>query len=643
MPRVTVYPFDHIAFAPFTERFFFMLKEMDPRITSEVLAIVSYLMRQQVPKELPVILLKMRMYAYEVIENLKVDIYMRNKTRKTALMSQILDKRNKRKLEILFVNGADMNAQDIHGNTVLHYAAWIDCDIDIVKLLKEYGAGPVQDKLGQFPCQIAQKRGHALLAQELCPCHNKEHLKEVTFHNECVYFCTEGLTCLPDSNSIQKRLKYFQRDSISDLLTVTGIGKVIFDGEAGEIKSAINEIVTNICEDIGHTDRMFYNEVFPSGSVSEETKVGLPDEFDFICRLDKLSTMCEIEESDNPYQSSVSVSIKQEFGAELEDFQDENHYIKAECVCRIFVDNVERAVKKLNLYEYPNITLVREEYSINPNCKLTFQWSGCEYKNIEINVDIVPALQIPGWWPSKADLDNLPFDTTQVQQDGALLLFHLEDDDACPEGFNAVILPSAATAERAYMKQLPQLARDVYMVSKILCNERISPRVLLSKYEPILHETSVTENVMTSYILKIVYFMFFLITETIEELLVNYRYVSTTTCTKYLKSCTKTLKQISHLSSLTKTFYFPSMTTIVLPMRLRCITRSIIQSSYYFFCANQTAGYQKSKTLECKYTNISRNHAFSHALPLDMSVVFVSTWSNSIDFFNVKTYNVILD
>jgi RNA polymerase sigma factor (sigma-70 family) len=70
-------------------------------------------------------------------------------------------------IELMLIDGVDLDAQNEEGQTLLHWAAQ-QGRLDAVELLLHHGAAPdIVDKSGQTPLQSAVERGHTLVAELL--------------------------------------------------------------------------------------------------------------------------------------------------------------------------------------------------------------------------------------------------------------------------------------------------------------------------------------------------------------------------------------------------------------------------------------------------------------------------------------------
>ena len=88
--------------------------------------------------------------------------------------------------------------------------------------------------------------------------------------------------------------------------------------KAEEIQSfaAVYKLIQEICAGISESDDLFSCSLVQAGSVGENTKIGLPDEFDFVCILDGISQMCRVEEKHSPDGVAIGYAnliLKDEF------------------------------------------------------------------------------------------------------------------------------------------------------------------------------------------------------------------------------------------------------------------------------------------------------------------------------------------
>lgn len=83
----------------------------------------------------------------------------------------------------------------------------------------------------------------------------------------------------------------------SKLLYLPDIGQVSLENETNEIKSFVSGLVYKLCEKVREKDKLFSAFVIESGSIGENTKVQKPNEFDFVCILQKFSEICEVDET----------------------------------------------------------------------------------------------------------------------------------------------------------------------------------------------------------------------------------------------------------------------------------------------------------------------------------------------------------
>ncbi|VDI69555.1 Hypothetical predicted protein [Mytilus galloprovincialis] len=435
--------------------------------------------------------------------NVNASVNIPNKFGQTPLILKLTSNEiNTSVIQMLLEHGANVNALDNYHSNALHYLAWERAGTETLTILKHFGALSVPDKLGQLPCQVAYFNRYKEAFDNLCLCKTNVHGDVMA--NFCVKSETRLIQTFTDLQfeDLIERFSEFHGKLRSTLLNLPDLGHVSFQEEAHMIYAFVNNLVSNLCRQIAETDRLLANIVVESGSVGEGTKVGRPDEFDFVCIFQEFSRLCEVDEtlsSENP--GFAYLKLKSEYVNGIDqDYFNADGYFQTHSVWHKCQTLLTELLQTGNFFSHPNVVYCTEQRTTNftimrPTCHFSFYWSGPFFKNMRINVDLVLACQIEGWWPQATKLENLP---SQLQrnalQEGCILILQTEMNENKHQ-----LRVSALNAETALVKSLPQVARDAYVVCKILCDERICPSVCEEGEEGDCHDC---KEYVTSYQLK---------------------------------------------------------------------------------------------------------------------------------------------
>lgn len=399
-------------------------------------------------------------------------------------------------LDKLLAAGADVNMKDYHGSSVLHHVAcnYFDLQSAIVPYFLHHGCEITHDSLGHLPCHKAYECGNKEMFEALCKCDKVVHGNNINFK-----FQEKRVkrTNLEDINQFVNDFQCYQESGISKLLELPGIGPVVFEQEAEMIRTAVNNLVSSLCREISIRDELFSLSLVHSGSSRENTKVGLPDEFDFVCVLEKLSEKCEIDLENTKDESGFAVlKLKSEFIChECQCLFTENGHLATHDVWKRFNSLMKDVFRNPEIFSqnirYYDITFINQVES--PTCQILLYWFGCFYKNLGISIDLALACCVKGYWPRNANIDKLSCDVQQLREEGALLLIQTE--------LQLRLLPpqkvrmSALKAEIKHMDSLPNIAKDAYRICKICCDNRICPDL-------VDEDTVIAKEILKSYILK---------------------------------------------------------------------------------------------------------------------------------------------
>ncbi|XP_071153532.1 ankyrin-2-like [Mytilus edulis] len=408
-------------------------------------------------------------------------------------------------IRLLLIKGVNVNLVDIHGNNVLHFVAWHGTNPDILPELNKHGVSIVPDNLGQLPCTVACNRGNNIQFKHLCRCPGELHI-----HREHFVLQKEIISVQELKENSKKFDAIFQRfhpfrGNIHELLHLTSFGPITFEGESDLIKSVVKDLVVAVCKKITEKHDFFSITMVDSGSVSEKTKINLPNEFDFLCIFEELGKICFIDEEKSdrdPGYAYLKLKDKHKDHACKVLFDDNGYLDTFEIRHRIYTV-IDDLFLSQEIFSHPNISYVRHHFK-GANCPtfhFTILWQGCMYKHLKIDIDLVPACQIVGWWPKNTMINSLYCDTQKIVDEGAVLMIQTEiDEDDNPYSKQRI---SAIRAEQSYIQVLPQIAIDAYLLSKIVCNSRICPCLSIP------HAVFQPRDILTSYMLKTCVFHMF--------------------------------------------------------------------------------------------------------------------------------------
>ena len=365
----------------------------------------------------------------------------------------------------------------------------------------------VEDKLGQLPCDVAFSRGNVDILSLVCVCKNGVHKEIPIFYERYLLF--NSLKQKDDKfvSCVQSLSEYLSEGNIENITSVPFLGLVSIHKEAEEVKMAIVNIVNDICKRMGEKDELLQNSVYLSGSVGESTKVGLPDEFDFVCILDKMSQVLDLEEYNET--NEVDVKLRKQFAGGLWDrFFDDKCSLTTTLIDRIFAI-INEVLQEPDIYTHPNLFRVQNGFQKlydSPNFKLKFRWSSCQYKNMTVKIDLVPAFKVRCNHDAKFYTERFNSTTNKSE---LLIMFRIakiksSSAHAISLYRNAFCEISASSEEREHLNALSSLAKDAYVISKILCTWRVCPIVLNlyinnTKYND---DSILCSDIISSYMLK---------------------------------------------------------------------------------------------------------------------------------------------
>ena len=442
--------------------------------------------------------------------------------------------------EMLIRASADLNARDVWNATPLHYAAYAGAP-EIVSLLLQAGADPkLTDADGRLPVHYARSRHNYRTASKFAEEYRHDVAKNAVIHSSITPSTATDDTVqsfpvdddpftvsvphsslyghMFDSSILPRELRdsYLNAKSVRNvsfylhrMCLVPGVGQIPTNTEEVEIiKQNVTEFMSKWAEKIAVIDPRFKGTLLPCGSVFDGTKVGDPDEFDYMLELEELARVCRVRiDSDTEYNEVtvwklVGASLERDYGDLLDGEQFDSHFVMSEFVWT--------AYRALTVFDYTSVDqrmyvegLTEETLSHQTiwtakhgivTCKLKLKWTGSFYKQLVITVDLVPALPVREW--------------PLIVRKGGLLTKDITSHGCHVVPKDGYWRLSFSRAESLIMASLSQEQKSALIEAKVMLNPTVSCKIILWNDDALdgADETLLPSDVVSTYMLKNLFF-----------------------------------------------------------------------------------------------------------------------------------------
>ncbi|KAL3890257.1 hypothetical protein ACJMK2_002545 [Sinanodonta woodiana] len=411
-------------------------------------------------------------------------------------------------MAILENAGCDLSTRDASGSTPLHYAA-SDGNPDTVQYLLSHNVNKnCEDSQGLVPLDLALLRGEYRASTFLADCPSAVkfgRLPPGIFPNRPLRQMHELYDYLDEITEQLKSIGETGVDIAKAILDTPGLGKLHLDkGESKQIYESIQQLCMEIVERIGELDPLFQCKLMNAGSSFEGVKVAYPNEFDFVCHLEKLSAFVEkLENVDIP--EYCQIIMKDSLTADISRFcLRSKKSLNAGAVLRHFVRLTRIAtydvLKRPHQHLFSGTLLLNESAAVFgdtpiPYSKLqgfTVSWRGPTYKHIDVSIDINPVLYTTEW-PSEAVGSSILL--PNIKEEGMYLIPKYCSKHYMPVVVETITLDSdlwrysTHHVEAIMMQRLPQKARDCYILCKAFRLEPLTCSIQVNTTEGWMSET----------------------------------------------------------------------------------------------------------------------------------------------------------
>lgn len=385
---------------------------------------------------------------------------------------------------LMIAYNADMNATDNFGATCLHYGA-VGGTIEIVEMLVNAGADPAKlDCNGMTAKELAYERHYfetALAIERTSNYDSKLHPADNIFNT---YIHKSRLLMNPfDLQHIDKMLmeemsKEFQGDFgkyLHEMTYVLGIGRIPCTEEVAQIQVAIENFIEKLALTIAEIDDRFQGNILKCGSWYEGTKVGEPNEFDFMLCLSEIENLCSAKIREDQIDGITVFKKDSSLRSKKFDLFFREDELQSGDLMEHFVLVARRALSRLK-YESNCCNLQVQgitEHSLvdatwllpgTVTCELKFTWTGPRYKQLIITTDLVPAIYI----------DHLPKSSsfTSIAQE-------LDETGCHIVSKSGSWRLSFSLAEKTIFERLHTKNKEAYIHAKIALHPAVSGRFFL--------------------------------------------------------------------------------------------------------------------------------------------------------------------
>ena len=349
-------------------------------------------------------------------------------------------------LNVFIQHGIDINSQDLNGQTILMYAVK-ESKKDIVETLVKAKASPnLRDKCGRTALHFLSDKNENLheILKLLISSRGDLEAQDKYYKTPLDYYAffeDETITKLnnilalsafqiPAPNSIWKnyssvksrvtdyfrvpkkashnfdedKLPLYDGDLLRDILDTPGIGTVDSVPCFRDVGNQVEILINTIAEKMNSLDPHFSFVPCISGGVREGTKVGFPDEFDYLLYMQGIEKFFDIEENDNTEDGYANIKLKMNSTSSIEFLVDEHGYFLTPRFTSYFYELVFRAMSMKEIWQ--DIDLYWEFKRIfdlhKSNLYIALRTSVPFFPDMGMSIDFVPVFKIPNWRPKNS-------------------------------------------------------------------------------------------------------------------------------------------------------------------------------------------------------------------------------------------------
>ncbi|XP_064645763.1 uncharacterized protein LOC135499052 [Lineus longissimus] len=299
------------------------------------------------------------------------------------------------------------------------------------------------------------------------------------------------------------------RQSMEALLSTPGLGDVKSIPNCERIRDDFMMLLFNIGKEMA-----LFSKVIGCGSAWEGTKVGLPDELDFLVEVAKLTTTeqnnivcakhdyCHYDDLDETSQSLTGNRGSKHFHTTIS-----RGLLKG--LEQRVTNNAEGFCVEMGYLQIRSIQPEIKDSNRKATSPLLVQWTGANREgHIYMSVDVVPGLHVENSWPKGGIKRTWLLSPEELRQHGYYLVPkppHVRSDLAkqfTKDELRTLWKISFPHLETYHMQHLEKRVKDVYVLAKCLRDPDVC-RIMITDEGSYPKKIS---KYVTSYMLKMTFF-----------------------------------------------------------------------------------------------------------------------------------------
>ena len=375
----------------------------------------------------------------------------------------------------------DINARDDFMSTPMHYAEFSNSTtvIRFVEFSDMIADVTLKNCLDESPIDCALSALNQDMVESL-----KKHGRIATLKDErrlpdsscelcaCSYhpFSKQEEPISIDVAEIQINPMRRIEEYLSHVLHTPRIGKVaVHNAEVVQIYKETENLIMEILRRVADHDHRFRSAMIVSGSVREQTKASLPNEFDFLCNLEHFSYSLKVVDDDSCSPGFVRLKESGD-SVNIDEFFDADGFLVPYLVRSKFEQIVRLVMFDSSLWKCcricSNFTLPSSDPGIvhpKPSIIIELCWNGPIYKNMCYSVDLVPVMDAGVFWPKGAILYSHVLENIQKR-----CLFTMTIPRFERGIYGNEVRVSFSLMESEIIDKLPEVVKDAYIVAKAI-------------------------------------------------------------------------------------------------------------------------------------------------------------------------------